>query len=137
MLFDIIGPGTGEAGFVTVRWLKGEGGRGSATELAGTTGEARIRSHFNAPRCPWANRHVGWMRDLWILEYHRATRLSFLLETGSVARAGRVSNLWKGYGAWCLESIYPNGFGGSSSNLTLPPVLVLPRGTPVREITAH
>jgi hypothetical protein len=77
---------------------------------------------------------VGWLRDLYLIEYLRPTDLRFRLDTSTVKRPGRVSGLWRRYGAICIEAIYPNGIGGSSSNLTIPPLLVVPAGTAVREI---
>jgi hypothetical protein len=100
--------------------------------LEDAAGEARLRAHFTNPRCPWAERHVGWMGDLWILEYLRPATLRLSLDTSTVKAAGRVSDVWRGYGAFAVESIWPNGFGGSSSNLTAPCLLVVPKGTRIR-----
>lgn len=102
--------------------------------LEGAEGEQRIRRHFTNPRCPWAERHVGWMKDLWILEYLRPADLRLTLDTSTVKAPGRVSDLWRGYGAVTTESIWPNGFGGSSANLDLPCLLVVPPGTRTRTV---
>ncbi len=122
----------GTSGCARLVWLPGEGDPPAARELSGPEGERRIRAHFTDPKCLWAERHVGWMEPLWLLEYTRATALRFRLETDTVKRSGRLSDIWKGYGALAIEGIYPNGFGGSSSNLDLPPVLILPKGTQTR-----
>jgi hypothetical protein len=124
----------GESGHVRLAWLPPEGEAAGAVELAGAEGERRIRSHFTDPGCPWANRHVAWRPERWVIEYRDRVPLRFRLETDAVVRPGTVSGLWKGYGAVGVEAIYPNGFGGSSTNLDLPPVLVLPRGTAVRVV---
>jgi hypothetical protein len=127
----------GEAGHVSVSWFSAPSPHSSVRLLAGKPGEERIRSHFHDPRCPWANRHVAWQKDLWILEYV-ATRpwlISFTLDTSTVVRPGLVSGIWKGHGAFAIESIHPNGFGGTSENRDLPPLLVIPRGTAVREVS--
>ncbi|MCU0727833.1 MAG: hypothetical protein MUE73_18905, partial [Planctomycetes bacterium] len=120
----------GPKGHVRVEWTADP----RVTLLAGEAGEKRIRSHFTDPRCPWAERHVGWLADLFILEYREPAELRFVLDTTPVRRGGRIPDTWRGYGALSVESIYPNGFGGSSSNLDLPPVLVVPEGTPIREV---
>jgi hypothetical protein len=60
--------------------------------------------------------------------------LRFRFVTTAVRRAGVVSWTCKGYGAFVLEAIHRNGFGGTSSNLVLPPVVVVPAGTTVVEI---
>ena len=122
----------GPRGYVTVKWEPGDDP--GAVELTGSDGAARIRSHFTNPKCPWAERHVGWMPDLYLLEYLRPVELRFTLDTSTVKAAGRITDLWKGYGAVSVESIWPNGFGGSSSNYDLDPVLVVPEGTAVREV---
>lgn len=122
----------GLRGFVRATWRRPIG-KPPARELAGEEGEKRIRSHFTKPDCPWAERHVGWMDDLFILEYLRPEAIGFSLDTSPVKAAGRISDLWRGYGAIAVESIWPNGFGGSSSNCGMPDVLVVPRGTSIRE----
>lgn len=123
------------SGFVRLVWLTPEGPPPApAVELRGEAGERRVRTHFTDPKCAWAERHVGWMEARWVLEYAQATPLAFRLETDAVKRPGLVSDLWKGYGALSIEAIYPNGFGGSSANYDLPPVLVVPKGTPTRTV---
>jgi hypothetical protein len=124
----------GESGHVRLTWLPAEGEAVGAGDLAGAEGERRIRSRFTDPGCPWANRHVAWTTERWVIEYRERVPLRFRLETETVAHPGAVSPLWKGYGAVGVEAIYPNGFGGSSTNFDLPPVLVLPKGTPVRAV---
>jgi hypothetical protein len=103
-------------------------------ELAGAAGERRIRGHFTDPACPWAERHVGWLSERWVVDLLRPAQLTFRVETDAVVRPGRVSELWRGRHALTLEAIHANGFGGSSSGLTLPPLLVVPKGTPRREV---
>lgn len=120
----------GPAGFLTVTPREGPAFR----VLEGEAGERRIRAHFTNPRCPWAERHVKWMTDLWILEYLEPAPLVLVLDTSSAKGAARASDLWRGWGAFSVESIWPNGFGGSSSNLDLPALLVLPRETRVRTV---
>jgi hypothetical protein len=120
----------GPKGHVRVEWVPDERFR----LLEGEAGENRIRGHFTDPKCPWAERHVGWMADLYVLEYREPAELRLVLDTAPARRGARVPDIWRGYGALTVESIYPNGFGGSSSNLGLPPVLVVPADTPVREI---
>jgi hypothetical protein len=105
-----------------------------ARELAGAAGERRIRGHFADPGCAWAERHVGWLAERWVVDLARPTPLTFRVETDAVARPGRVSELWRGRHALTLEAIHPNGFGGSSAGLTLPPLLVMPKGTPRRAV---
>jgi hypothetical protein len=120
-------------GAVPVEWVRPEGDP-PATLLEGPAGEAEIRSHFDDPRCAWAGRHVGWMPDHWILAYLRPASLRFRLRTDGVRVAGVVADTWRGWGALAVESIWPNGFGGSSANLDLPPLLVVPKDTPLREV---
>lgn len=123
------------SGFVRLVWLAPEGPPPApAVELRGEAGERRLRAHFTDPKCAWAERHVGWMEARWVLEYVQATPLAFRLETDAVKRPGLVSDVWKGYGALSIEAIYPNGFGGTSANYDLPPVLVVPKGTPTRAV---
>jgi hypothetical protein len=125
-------PGTA-AGYVEVEW-RAPREDSPARELAGKEGEKRIRSHFTKPDCPWANRHVGFMADYWILEYLRPATLEFTLDTSTVKSGGRVFDVRKGNSALAEESIWPNGFGGTSLGLDLPPILVVPEDTPIREV---
>lgn len=123
----------GPAGHVRLAWLAPEGvPPAPAQELSGAAGERRLRAHFTDPTCAWAERHVGWMEPRWVLELVRPTELRFRVETDAVKRPGTVQDVWKGWGALSLEAIYPNGFGGSSANLELPPLLIVPKGTKVR-----
>lgn len=122
------------AGYARVTWLAPEGDKPAARELKGAEGEKRIREFFTNPKCPWAERNVGWLDVLWVLEYERATALAFRVETDAVKAAGRVSDLWKGYGAWAVEAIHANGFGGTSVNHDAPALLVVPKGTPTKTV---
>ncbi len=116
---------------VAVEWVPDAA---AATLLAGEAGEKRLRSHFTDPRCPWAERHVKWMAESFILEYAKPADLTFRLDTSGVTAAGRVGDIVGGYHALGQESIWPNGFGGTSTGASLPPLLVVPKGTPVREV---
>lgn len=120
-------------GHARLALLAPEGDDPPVRELLGSAGEQRIRSHFTDPRCAWAERHVGWRADRWVLDLRRPAPIRLRVETDAIARAGVVYDLWKGYNALTLEAIYPNGFGGSSAGLTLPPLLVVPKGTLRRE----
>jgi hypothetical protein len=115
---------------VAVEWAPTDG----ATLLTGEAGEKRLRSHFTDPRCPWAERHVKWMADFFVLMYLKPAGLTFHLDTSGVKTAGRVGDVVGGYHALGQESIWPNGFGGTSTGASLPPLIVVPKGTPVREV---
>ncbi len=124
---------SGPGGFVSVEVESPDETDDAAFRLLQSQdGETRIRSHFENPKCDWAERHVRWMADRWILEYRRPEVLKLALDTTPVRAAGRVSDMWNGYTAISQESIYPNGFGGTTTGLDLPCLIVVPKGTKTR-----
>jgi hypothetical protein len=123
----------GPRGYVGVDWRPSP--EGGVAHLTGDAGAKRIRAQFDDSQCAWSKRHVGWMEDAWILEYERPSRIELTLDTSTVKSAGRVCDIWEAYGAVCFESIHRNGIGGTSRNLDLPPVLVVPKDVRVRDTT--
>ena len=123
----------GASGYVDLAWVAPQAPPPPlAHEMRGAEGERRLRAHFTDPTCAWAQRHVAWMSERWVIEYAASAPLTFRLGTAAVKRPGVVSDIWRGYGALAVEAIYPNGFGGSSTNFDLPAILVVPRATAVR-----